>query len=143
MRVYLSVPMIANRNSAVASAMARAIRDSGHEVSSPWVLGPIESHSPASLNIFERDMRGAEDSDAILADVSRPSTGVGMELMAAHKAGKRVILAMREGTVLSRMLLHMEGKRMVEFKDEKDLYAKLLNLLAPLASSGRDAANQI
>jgi len=142
LRVYLSVPMIANRSPSVASTMARAIRDAGHEVSSPWVLGPIEAHNPAVMNIFERDMRGAEESDAIVADVTSPSIGVGMELMAAYKAGRRVVVVAKEGSTVSRMLLHMDGKQHIEFKDEKDLYEKLVGTLAPLASSNGDAANQ-
>lgn len=129
MRIYLSVPMITNRQPATASAMARAIKDAGHELASPWVLGPIEVHDPSDLNIFERDMHGAERADAIVADVSLPSTGVGMELMAAYKAKKRVIIAARRGSTVSMMLLHMGAKEMLEFEDENDLYAKLVALL--------------
>ena len=134
--------MIANRNASIASTMARAISDSGNEISSPWVLGPIEAHNPAALNVFQRDMRGAEESDAILADVSSPSVGVGMEVMAAYKAGRKVIVVSREGSTVSRMLLHMDRKESLEFKDEEDLYAKLIRLLVPLASSRRSPANQ-
>lgn len=121
--------MIANRQQARALTMARAIRDAGHEVASPWVLGPLEGHNPEVLNIFERDMRGAEESDAIVADVSQPSTGVGMELMAAYKAGRRVIVVARAGSTVSKMLLHMDPKEMLEFEDEEDLYTRLLDLL--------------
>jgi nucleoside 2-deoxyribosyltransferase len=142
LRIYLSVPMIANRNTAIASTMARAISDSGNEISSPWVLGPVEAHNPATLNVFERDMRGAEESDAILADVSSPSIGVGMELMAAYKAGRKVIVVAREGSTVSHMLVHMSRKESIEFKDEGDLYAKLLRLLTPMASSNQNAINQ-
>jgi hypothetical protein len=142
LRIYLSVPMIANRSQTIALAMARAIKDAGHEVTSPWVLGPVEAHNPKVLNIFDRDMRGAEESDAIVADVTSPSIGVGMELMAAYKAGRKIIVSAREGSTLSRMLLHMDGKQMIEFKDEEDLYEKLLSLLVPLSSSGRKAASQ-
>jgi cysteine synthase len=142
LRIYLSVPMIANRNSAIASTMAKAIADSGNEVSSPWVLGPIETLHPGAVNIFERDMRGAEESDAIVADVSSPSIGVGMELMAAYKAGRKVIVVAKEGSTVSRMLLHMGGTERLEFRDEGDLYTKLLRLLRPLAASGWAAANQ-
>lgn len=122
--------------------MARAIRDSGHEVSSPWVLGRIEGQTPDVLNIFERDMRGAEESDAIVADVTSPSIGVGMELMAAYKAGRKIIVVAKEGSTVSHMLLHMDGKQHIEFKDEQDLYEQLVGLLVPLASSGRKAGNQ-
>ena len=129
MRIYLSVPMISNRQIATASVMARAIRDAGHEVASPWVLGPVVAHDPKVLNIFERDMQGAEQSDAILADVSQPSIGVGIELMAAYKAGKRIIVVAKDGSAVSKMLLHMDGKEVLEFRSEDDLYAKLIDLL--------------
>jgi len=118
--------------------MARAIRDAGHEVSSPWVLGPIEGQSPGVVNIFERDMRGAEESDAIVADVSQPSTGVGMELMAAYKAHRRIIVVARRGVVVSRMLEHMGAKEVVEFEDEDDLYEKLVALLRKRRRSAQD-----
>jgi nucleoside 2-deoxyribosyltransferase len=128
LKVYLSVPMIANRTLERARVLERAIKDSGHEVSSPWVLGPIETSS-GGVNIFDRDRRGAENSDAILADVSEPSTGVGMEIMAAYKAKKRVIVVAKRGNRVSQMLMHMDGKELVEFEDNDELYKKLLELL--------------
>ncbi|MDA4120779.1 MAG: nucleoside 2-deoxyribosyltransferase [Thaumarchaeota archaeon] len=129
MKVYLSVPMIANRALPRAEMMAKAIRDSGHIVSSPWVLGRIEGQGPSVVNIFERDRHGAEDSDAIVADVTEPSTGVGMELMAAYKAGRRIIVVAKKGNVTSRMLEHMDRKETLEYQDESDIYEGLRRLL--------------
>lgn len=129
MRVYLSVPMIANRALPRALIMAKAIRDSGHDISSPWVLGALERARPGGINIFERDKGGVEDSDAIVADVTDPSIGVGMEIMAAHKAGKRIIVVTRQGGLTSAMLRHMEPKEMVEYDDEGEIYEKLSGLL--------------
>ncbi len=129
MKVYLSVPMIANRTLERANLMAKAIRDAGHEVTSPWVLGSIEGHDPRILNIFARDMHGAESSDALVADVSQPSIGVGMEIMAAFKAGRKIVIVRKRGSVVSRMLLHMEGKEMVEFDDDRTLYLGLVSAL--------------
>lgn len=129
MKVYLSVPMIANRAIDRANLMARAIRDSGHEVTSPWVLGPIEKSSQSPVNVFARDTEGAERCDILVADVSEPSIGVGMEIMAAHKAGRRVVLVMKRGGVTSRMLLHMPGKETVEYDSESEVYAGLRSIL--------------
>ena len=123
MRIYLSVPIIANRNLARTQVMARAIADSGHEVSSPWVLG--ETGGRTSVNVFNRDREGVENSDAIVADVSLPSTGVGIEVMAAHNLGRRVIVVAKKGSVVSKMLGHMEPKEAVEFEEDADLYDKL------------------
>lgn len=129
MRVYLSVPMIANRELGRAKLMADAVREAGHQVSSPWVLGKVENPNPADLNLFDRDKRGAEDCDLLLADVSMPSIGVGMEIMAAHKAGRRVLVVAKRGSVVSRMLLHMRDKDMIEFDGDADLKASILSAL--------------
>jgi hypothetical protein len=129
LRIYLSVPIIANRNQERAAALAKAIVDSGHQLSDPWVLTASESQSPSADNIFSRDKLGVEGSDAIVADVSQPSIGVGMEVMAAHYSKKRVIVVMRRGSVVTRMILHMTPKETVEFDGETDLYESLLRLL--------------
>lgn len=130
MDVYLSVPMIANRALERAKLMAKAIEDSGNRVSSPWVLGPIENPNPAATNVFERDREATERSGAIVADVTEPSIGVGMELMAAHKAGRRVILVAKKGKVTSRMLMHMQPKEVVEYDDEREIYDGVRRLLS-------------
>ena len=129
MKVYLSVPMIANRALDRANLMAKAIRDSGHEMTSPWVLGPLERSRPGDINIFERDRDGVERSDAIVADVTDPSIGVGMEIMAAHKSGKKVVVVVKKGKMTSGMLLHMQPKVTVEYDDESEIYAKLCGVL--------------
>lgn len=129
MKVYLSVPMIANRALPRAQLMARAIREAGYEVSSPWVLGPIENADPSVVNVFRRDMEGAEGCDILVADVTEPSVGVGMEIMAAYKAGRRVILVAKKGKVTSRMLSHMDGKETVEYDRDEDAYEGLRRLL--------------
>lgn len=126
------MPMIANREQERAKAMAKAITDSGNEIASPWVLGSLESHDPSVLNIFHRDRRGVEGSDAIVADVSQPSIGVGMEVMAAYYGGKKVVVVMKKGSVVSRMLLHMDRKISVEFEEDTDLYANLKKTLEAL-----------
>lgn len=121
--------MIANRALDRANTIARAIIDAGHEISSPWVLGPIENPNPAVVNVFQRDKTGVEESDMIVADVSQPSIGVGMEIMAAYKEGRKIVLVMKKGNVTSRMLQHMDRKEVVEFDREEEIYPRLLKIL--------------
>ena len=128
MKVYLSVTMIANRALDRAKLMAKAIEDSGNQLTSPWVLGQIEKSS-SQVNVFERDRIGSETCDLLVADVTEPSIGVGMEIMAAYKMGRRVILVMEKGRVTSRMLQHMDKKEVVEFETEDELYSKLRSIL--------------
>lgn len=140
MKVYLSVPMIANRSLERAKLMADVIRESGHELVSPWVLGEIERQAQSSVNIFQRDMKGAEGCDVIVADISQPSTGVGMELMAAYKAGRRIITVVKKGSTISRMLAHMDRREAIEFEDEEQLAEGLRNALGRAAGQGQEKA---
>lgn len=121
--------MIANRALDRAKLMAKAIKDSGHDMTSPWVLGAISSSDPAAVDVFRRDREGAEGCDILVADVSVPSTGVGMEIMAAYKSGRRIVLVAKKGSVTSRMLLHMDRKQTLEYDTDDEVYDGLMRLL--------------
>jgi len=122
------VPMIANRALPRAKLMARAITDSGNELASPWVLGQIEGMG-SPVNVFHRDRVGSETCDVLVADVTEPSIGVGMEIMAAYKAGRKIVVVTKRGNMTSRMLQHMDSKDTLEYADEADLYEDLRRLL--------------
>ena len=108
--------------------MARAIADSGNELTSPWVLGQIEG-AASPVNVFHRDRIGSETCDLLVADVTEPSIGVGMEIMAAYKSGRRIVLVTKRGNMTSRMLQHMDGKDALEYEDESEVYDGLRRLL--------------
>jgi 2'-deoxynucleoside 5'-phosphate N-hydrolase len=129
LKVYLSVPMIDNRSLPRAEQMARAIEDSGNLLVSPWVMGPVENLVPGATNVFRRDMAGAEGCDTLVADVTEPSIGVGMEIMAAYKARRRIVLVVKRGRVISKMLYQMDGKVTVEYGDESEVYERLFAAL--------------
>ena len=129
MKVYLAVPLISNRSIDRTRLMAKAIRDAGHEVASPWNLDPLEVSAPTALNVFDRDRTGSENADVMVADVTDPSTGVGMEIMAAYKAGRRIILVSKRGKRFSKMLEDMDGNERVEYDTEPEIYEGLLRIL--------------
>ncbi len=129
--------MIANRALGRAQLMAKGITDSGNQVSSPWVLGALEKPNPSVLNVFHRDREGVETSDAIVADVTEPSIGVGMEIMAAYKAKKRIIIVARRGSVTSRMLEQMDSKETLEYTSDEELYDGLVRMLSQAALRSR------
>lgn len=91
----------------------------------------MDQQSPTVIDVFQRDKKGAENCDILVADVSQPSIGVGMEIMAAYDANRRIILVQKRGSVASRMLLHMDRKELVEFDDDESLVRGLLNALRP------------
>lgn len=68
-------------------------------------LTPDGSPDPSAL-IHERDMSWVEEADAIIAEVSNPSLGVGYEIAKAEEMGKPVLALYRpqEGRKLSAMI---------------------------------------
>ena len=129
LKAYLSVPMISNRALGRAKLMAQAIEEAGYDLASPWVIGPIENPDPQLLNIFHRDKNGAQTTDVLVADVSLPSTGVGMEIMAAYVARKRIVLVAKKGSIVSRMLQHMDRRELIEFEDDEVMAKELTDVL--------------
>jgi nucleoside 2-deoxyribosyltransferase len=129
LKVYLAVPLVSNRSIDRAQLMAKAIRDSGNVVASPWNLDPLEVSSPGAVNVFDRDRTGSENADVMVADVTSPSTGVGMEVMAAYKAGRRIILVSKRGRRVSRMLEDMDRKEKLEYTEKSEIYEGLLRML--------------
>jgi nucleoside 2-deoxyribosyltransferase len=129
LKVYLAVPLVSNRSIERARLIAKAIRDSGNIVTSPWNLDPMEVSVPSTVNVFERDKTGSEKADILVADVTSPSTGVGMEIMAAYKAGRRIILVSRRSKRVSKMLEDMDRKERLEYTEESEIYEGLRKML--------------
>ena len=132
MKVYLSVPMVANRAIERAHQMARAIRETGNELTSPWVLGERESVSKSGVDVFSRDLAGSEACDVLLADVTSPSLGVGMEIMAAYKAGKKVLILSKMGEPVSGMLRMMDAKVDIVYREDDEVFSLVREALAAL-----------
>lgn len=130
LKVYVSVPIIRNRNLIVARAIASVVTELGHEVVSKWVLEDIHVDD---INIFERDTEGVRSSDILIADASSPSTGVGMEIMLAYMLGKPIFVVAKRGSRISRMLLHMKGKKLIEFSKVNELREMLKNELIKIS----------
>jgi hypothetical protein len=65
----------------------------------------------------------------MVADVTSPSTGVGMELTAAYKAGRRIILVSQRGKRISTMLEDMDRKERLEYNEESEIYEGLIRML--------------
>ncbi len=129
MRVYLAVPLISHRSLSRTKLMAAAIQAAGHEVASPWNLEPTEVARPSAANIFDRDRKGSEAAEVMVADATHPSTGVGMEIMAAYKAGRRIIIVSKRGRRISKMLEDMDRKAWIQYGSSSELYDSLLREL--------------
>jgi hypothetical protein len=138
MKVYLSVPIIANRDLKRAHFISKTIEAMGHDVVSKWVNEADPGYSITPLQVFERDTRGVENSDVLVADISMPSHGVGMEIVLAYTHGKRIICLFMKGAVISRMIRGIPGAFLIEYESEKEMAERLKKLLEKKESYGEN-----
>ena len=75
--------------------------------------------------IYERDMRWLAECDLVIAEVSLPSLGVGVEAATAQHLGKPIICLCRADVALSAMIEGNPGLRMLRYRDEAELMSLL------------------
>ncbi len=84
--------------------------------------------------IYETDINWLREADALVAEVTAPSFGVGYEIAKAEEWGKPVLLLYREteGRKPSAMLNGNKDLPMVKFTDEEDAVEQLHRFLRAL-----------
>jgi nucleoside 2-deoxyribosyltransferase len=108
MNVYFSCSITGGRaEEAVYQAIVKELEDLGHEVptahlSSPQVMDMEQVVDP--VEIFERDMAWLRECDAVVAEVSSPSHGVGYEIAYALTLGKPVLCCYKDGKRISKII---------------------------------------
>ena len=107
---YIALPMVHKEDFSFNEMYVKMIEELGMEVVSKWVTS-MDITPPRK--VFLRDIKSIEKSDMIIADVSEPSHGVGMELMYAFLKGKRIIVTARVGSKVSYMILGMPNIKIV------------------------------
>lgn len=70
------------------------------------VLGWSDKQEKEGFNFYEFDTKKIEESNAVVALVTNPSTGIGYELAYALDRGKPVLALCKEGIHLTKMLTH-------------------------------------
>lgn len=113
--IYLAVPLIGGRHLESARKIAEIIEGLGHKVVSDWVVAEDPGWGLTPEAVYRRDTQGVRGCDSLLAEVSTPSHGVGMEIMLAHTLGKRVVCVCQKGTRLSRLLQGMPNIEIIEY----------------------------
>jgi len=119
------VPLIKGRDLESAHRIAEIIKGLGNKVVSDWVVAKDPGWSLTPEAVYQRDTQGVRTCDSLVAEVSTPSHGVGMEIMLAHMLGKRVICVCQKGTRLSRLLRGMPNTEIIEYSSLEDLEGEL------------------
>lgn len=109
MNIYFSCSITGGRQyQQVYHAMVDALLKAGHHV-------PTEHLSRADVmekevtveprEVYERDVQWVRDCDALIAEVSTPSHGVGYEVALALFLGKPVLCCYHQGQLVSKLIL--------------------------------------
>jgi nucleoside 2-deoxyribosyltransferase len=121
--VYLSAPIIkkVTRKDEFCSRVVSILEDLGLTVFAPQFLGPAKSEE-----IYKRDVHNLRLCDFVLAEVTNPSLGVGMEIMLAIELVKPILMFF-EGEIesLSKMVRGADGKVLIEYNTLEDVEEKL------------------
>ena len=108
MRVYFACSITGGRNDeGIYQAIVAALLDEGHEVptahlASPEILSLERIVAPQE--IYTRDIDWINTSDAMVAEVSTPSHGVGFEIGYALSRGIPVLCCHQDGVKVSKMI---------------------------------------
>lgn len=116
---YLSAPIIKKglRKVEFCSTVVKVIEDLGINIFAPQFLGPAEPDE-----IYRRDVHNVRMCDFVVAEVSNPSLGVGMEIMLAIETMKPVLMFHEVDTgPISRMILGATGKVLLEYSGIEDV----------------------
>jgi len=109
MKIYFAASVVGGReNAQIYAQIVEYLLAKGHEVPSAHVARPDvldwEKKNPPSL-IYARDMAWMRESEALIAEVSTPSMGVGYEIATALHLGRPVLCLYRQGSTVSKMIL--------------------------------------
>jgi 2'-deoxynucleoside 5'-phosphate N-hydrolase len=108
MKIYFSGSISGGRaHEAIYQHLVAHLQARGHNVLSAHVADPVALEAEKDLpprEVFERDSYWVEDCEAMIAEVSTPSLGVGYEYGLAVQLGKPVLCVYQSGVRPSKMI---------------------------------------
>jgi nucleoside 2-deoxyribosyltransferase len=131
MNIYFSCSITGGRqDQAVYAAIVDHLLAQGHKVptahlSSEQILAEETVIEPRE--VYDRDLNWVEECDALIAEVSTPSHGVGYEIALALFLGKPVFCCYRNGRRVSKMILGNNHPKLkiYEYEEVGDLIAAM------------------
>lgn len=133
-RVYLAAAMThAGRDLEAIKRLLACLEEDGHNVPTRHVADPLGRAVEGDLadsEVARRDLAWVAGCDALVAEVSTPSHGVGVEVAAALSGNKPVLLTYRRGATVSRLLLGLPGVQAFAYGDLHDVQHGVRHFLA-------------
>lgn len=140
-KVYFSGSISGGRTlQPVYAQIVSLLQQRGYQVLTTHVADPDiraqEGRGGAgAADIYDRDVRWLAECDLVIAEVSMPSLGVGVEVATAQQLGKPVLCLCRADVTLSAMIEGNPGVRVVRYRDDAELPA-LLDAALPTQPAG-------
>lgn len=108
MNIYFACSITGGRqDEAVYTELVQALLAAGHEVPTAVNAQPGPNIAEArheAVEVYTRDTAWIDESDALVAEVSTPSHGVGYEISYALERGKPVLCLYSQNVAISKML---------------------------------------
>jgi nucleoside 2-deoxyribosyltransferase len=108
MKIYFSCSLTGGRKDEAAyGAIVDHLIAAGHEVLTAHLARPEVMELEQIVEpreVYRRDLEWIRECDALVAEVSTPSHGVGYEIACALQRAKPVLCCMRRGARVSKML---------------------------------------
>ncbi len=108
MKIYFSGSISGGRaHEAIYQHVVARLQAQGHAVLSAHVADPIALEAEKDMlprDVFERDSNWVKECEAMIAEVSTPSLGVGYEYGLAVQLDKPVLCVYRSGLRMSKMI---------------------------------------
>lgn len=136
MDLYLSCSLTGGRqDQPLVAALVARMEALGHRVLTAHLAAPGALASDGGLApeaVFERDTAWLRAAEAVVAEVSTPSHGVGFELAYALERGTPILCLAREGVRVSKMLtgIRREGFAFRTYATPEEALAHLEAFLA-------------
>jgi nucleoside 2-deoxyribosyltransferase len=138
LNIYFSCSITGGRNDqGIYKLLVDQLTNWGHEVptailASPKVMDYENSVEPEV--VYRRDVKWVEDCDALIAEVSTPSHGVGYEIALALLLKKPVLCCYQKGRKVSKMITgnDMPTLQLATYETEDQLLNKVEEFLAGL-----------
>jgi nucleoside 2-deoxyribosyltransferase len=135
MNIYFSCSITGGRKDQhIYQRIVDYLIENGHEVPTAHLASSDVMRDESDLNaidVYTRDMKWVRNCDALIAEVSTPSHGVGYEIAAAIFLGKHVMCCYQKDKRVSKILSGNTRKNVHVFayKSEEELISEIENFL--------------
>lgn len=133
MKVYFSCSLTGGRDDQpIYAAIVQGLQAHGHDILTAHLADPdvvAKESSLSASDVYGRDIAWLDDADAVAAEVSTPSHGVGYEVAYAVSEGKRVICLAHENVRVSKMIAGNPRLTFVRYEDAEQAVGQIARFL--------------